>query len=243
MIVRRSLMMILVFVVSVFLLNTIASAENYHGIPIENTRILPEGSFAEVSDSCSGHPKILYANAREDGWFITTSFITTEKADNREGITFGVDIYDANGNFCKELVFSTPQSILTEITSEGVNIYFYDHVITYDIRSGEFVCNDYPGGYLYESDWTNNLTKRKFSVGEWDYSFSPIVPWGNPSTLIRTNDQERQVLVSFSNPFQDIFSIAAPIIAILLGISILVFRRKKKQISSTEKNNHSEFLE
>lgn len=229
MIARRFLIVVLVLFTSTFFLNTIVSAESYHGIPIENTQVLPENSFAEVFDSCSGHPKILYAHAREDGWFITTSFIKNEKADNGEGITFGIDIYDAKGEFCKELVFSTSQSILTEITSGGVNVYFYDHVITYDIQSGKFVRNDYPGGYLYEIEWINDLTKRKFSVGEWDYSFSPIVPWGNPTTLIRSNGQERQVLVSFSNPFQDICSIASPIMAVILCIAVVAFRRRKSR--------------
>ena len=229
MIARRFLIVIL-SLFTLFFLNTIASAENYHGIPVENPRVLPKDSFAEVHDSCSGHAKILYANAREDGWFITTSFITSEESDIREGITFGIDIFDANGDFYKELVFSTSQSILTEITSEGVNVYFYDHVITYDIQSGVFVCNDFPGGFLYESDWVNDLTKRKFSAGEWDYSFSPIVPWGNPTTLIRSNGQERQVLVSFSNPFQDICSVASPIMAVVLCIAIVAFRRRKSRM-------------
>ena len=229
MLARKFLIVVLILFTSVFFLSTIASAENYHGIPVENTRVLPKDSFTEVHDSCSGHPKILYANAREDGWFITTSFITTEETNNIEGITFGIDIYDANGDFYKELVFSTSQSILTEITNEGVNVYFYDHVITYDIQSGVFVCNDFPGGFLYESDWVNDLNKRKFSAGEWDYSFSPIVPWGNPTTLIRSNGQERQVLVSFSSPFRDICSIVAPIIAVVLCIGIIAFRRRKSR--------------
>lgn len=235
----RFLILVAVILVCICMLSICTCAENYHGIPIEHSQSFPEDAIIDVHDFCSGHTKISYADARDDGWFITTSFITPKGYQTNERISFGIDIYDEKGNFYKELTFATSQAILTEIAEEGVNIYFYDHVITYDIESEMFICNNFPAGYLYECEWADNLTKRKFTVGEWNYSLSPIVPWGNTTTLIRNNGQERQVLVSFNSPFQDVFMIAAPILAVILCISIMAIKKRKQQVTLTEAKEDS----
>lgn len=195
-----------------------------------NTTLPPNGEYDIVEDlqilekeTCSKHNFFYQVAAQEDGCFVVLSrqANNTNLSDGTMSVAY-IDLFDSNGVFQKELVFSTPLDFVIEYESDILNLYFYDYYISYDIPTGSITRHTSYDNLLSEKK--SSLTHTSFTSGSWQYrckrSFHGF------TKLTRTNYVEEQVLLDLTGSGFNIWNTV--FLAIVLAILTVVWKKAKK---------------
>lgn len=211
-------------------LPTIVSAQSFGGIKTTGTYDIPENFNFTVSDTCTGHDNFLQVSVLESGRFALYTKYTDIKMnpDLVYKWTF-VDIYDENGIFQEELSFYTEQDLAIELTEESLNIYFFDSVLSYDFFRKVLSGYSIPAGEAIQSGLYASLRESEFDRGGWHYICKRALH--GYTALTRENQQQKQVLVSFSGTGVTLMNTAFP--ALMIGIVgfllyFLILKKHKK---------------
>lgn len=183
---------------------------------VENLQILEK-------ETCSKHNFFYQVAAQEDGCFAVLS-----RQANNTNLSVGtmsvayIDLFNSNGVFQKELVFSTPLDFVIEYESDILNLYFYDHYVSYNIPTGSIT--RYTSSDNLLSEKKASLTYTSFTSGAWQYhckrSFHGF------TKLTRTNYIEEQVLLDLPGSGFNIWNTV--FLAIPLAILAIVWKKTKE---------------
>lgn len=218
-------LMLLPFYVIVFT----ASASEPTRIPVLEEIALPSDLCFSVNDSCSRHQYFLQASAREDGWFaVYCRHIDSNRYSSDTFNKVYIDIYDADGRFYQELEFVSPLDLAIEIREQSINIYFYSSLLVYEFNTEELHHYTIKEGIATNEGLYSNLRKDVFVCGDWEYRC--VKSHSGYSKLIRSNDDQEQVLVSMPGLTNIFLTTLVPggIIAALASMIILRLLLKKK---------------
>lgn len=175
---------------------------------------IPDSFHITVHDTCSEHSFFQQVSARSDGSFL----VFYRQANNPVSDTiFGtayMDVYDENGIFLYELTFDTPYDCAVEYTPDGIVLYFYDHFIVYDLKTG--MCEGYRtvAEAAQQSGVYQNLRRKKFTCGQWEYTCTNT--FFNRTGLIRTNGTVTQELLSLPGTGLTIWNTVLPIVLFIV---------------------------
>ena len=176
----------------------------------------------------------MQATAREDGCFAV--YARQVDMDNRYGTDFEkvyIDLYDSDGDFLQEISFTTPFDLAVELTKETVNIYFYKSILVYNLETQELLNYSISDGAAVNGGVYKNLRKKEFVSGEWTYICKKTS--GEYTELIRSNDDQLEVLVELSGSGVSFWNVYFPGVAIAVtGILFkeLLKKRKKKMMKT-----------
>lgn len=183
---------------------------------IENLQIFEK-------EICSKHNFFYQVAAQEDGCFAVLS-----RQANNTNLSVGtmsvvyIDLFDSNGVFQKELVFSTPLDFVIEYESDILNLYFYDHYISYNIPTGSITRCTSSENLLSEKK--ASLTYTSFTSGSWQYRC--MRSFHGFTKLTRTNYIEEQVLLDLPGSGFNIWNTA--FLAIPLAILTVAWKKSRK---------------
>ena len=194
-----------------------------------NATLPPNGEYDIVEDlqilekeTCSTHNFFYQVAAQEDGCFAVLS--RQANNTNLSGGTMSVayiDLFDSTGVFQKELVFSTPLDFVIEYESDTLNLYFYDHYISYNIPTGS--ATRYTSSDNLLSEKKASLTYTRFTSGLWQYRCTRS--FHGFTKLTRTNSVEEQVLLDLPGSGINIWNT----VFLAIGLAILtIFWKKQK---------------
>ena len=195
-------------------------------VPITGEYPIPEDFCFYENKNCSEHDFYFQAAAQEDGCFAIHSrqANNTDLPEGTMRVAY-IDVYDANGVFQRELVFTSALDFVMEYAMDTIHLYFYDHVISYDLTSGSLTANAYPAGWAMESGKKSTLQSSSFSSGQWQYRCKRA--FHGYTELTRENSAEKQVLVSMPGSGFSLWNTALP--ALVLGIPLIVIRRNRRR--------------
>lgn len=211
------------------------------GIPVETFAIkfggietigpceIPDNFDFQASDICTGHDNFLQASVTKSGRFALYTKYTDikENPDLVYKLAF-VDIYNEEGVFQQELSFNTEQDLAIELTEETLNIYFYDSVFSYDFSSKVLSGYSIPPEAAINNGLYASLRKSEFDCGGWHYTCKKALH--GYTSFFRENQQQREVLVSFSGTGITLWNTAIPALSIGIAGFVVCFiiSRKRK---------------
>ena len=230
----QTILQVFLIVLLVLISLTTVSALEFAGIQVLDEIDIPENLNFSVRDTCSEYDYYMQATAREDGCFAV--YARQVDMDNRYGTDFEkvyIDLYDSDGDFLQEISFTTPFDLAVELTKETVNIYFYKSILVYNLETQELLNYSIPDGAAVNGGVYKNLRKKEFVSGEWTYICKKTS--GEYTELIRSNDDQLEVLVELSGSGMSFWNVYFPGVAIAVtGILFkeLLKKRKKKMMKT-----------
>ena len=208
-----------------------------YGVAIDETLVmekanLPEGLNFTVNKSCAGHAYFMQAAADELGNFAIYSRHINAK-DNSD-VNFKkvyIDIYDYHGEFLYEISFETPFDLAFALSTDSVDIYFYDYMLEYNLATQELSCYSFEEGAAIDNGLYAKLRSKKFTEGNWTYNYKKNI--NGYVGLIRSDGKQEQVLIEM--PGLGNFWIKGILsgIVICTVCGIIVYRRRKRKSKNT----------
>ena len=175
-------------------MNFAASALEFGGIAVTGELPIPDDFFFTVNDDCSTHPQFNQAAASANGCFAVHSFhIDTETVTDKTFHKNYIDLYNADGSFCKEISFETQYAFNMELTEKTLCLYFDSCVIVYDLEDEQLYNYSIPEYAAEESGLNQKLRASRFTSGEWEYRCERY--FTDYRRLVRSNEEQTQVLV------------------------------------------------
>ncbi len=235
---KRVLFLMFIVLFGVFCNNCISFALSVTEIPKVRIKDFPENLELQISQECSGHTYFLQADANENGDFVVLSH--KEKYDKENNDVFSkkyIDVYNSEGDFCYEIIFTTEMNPALRIDENTIYLIFYNNLLTIDIVTKTIYYYDIPGDKLWEYTNSEIMQSEEFSVGEWNYECKRNLKMGYMK-LIRSNDTRNDVLIEMAGPqirdfYGLFFGAAAIIILIIMKIVKSKFNISSKQHKKT----------
>ena len=239
---KNAKMTILVFCIFVFLLPGLLSGctSNVESVPRLEEIELPTDLNFSVNTTCSKHKTFNQAVADETGIFATDSTpLEPEDVFSDKPALAYIDIYNADGSFMKEICFTTDYSFFIELTSEYLNIYFYNNVLVYNIYTDELDNYSTPEGLATDGGLLTSLSKKSFTSGQWTYTCKRGV--GGYTKLFRDDGENDQLIVEMPGTVDHLTSIVIP--GIIMGVFIcsvppiflyFILKKRKRKNKKTE---------
>ena len=224
-----TLLVVLALTCLLFLLPINAYAADRFRVPVLELVDMPADFNEQINDSCSGHSDFMQVSAQDDGAFVVYSRSMKDSKKPTFQQVF-IDVYDPEGVFVKEISFMSPQDLAVEMVDDRVVVYFYSNVYVYDLREEETYYYSSSGDHDEQYGLFSILREQPFKAGEWTYSCSKSIFDDYYTTLVRTNGENEQILVSLDGDADDL---KARILPVLLGmiciLSIPVLYKKLKK--------------
>lgn len=171
------------------------------------------------SSVCSGHVYFDQFSVNQNQW-VAVCYRFSE-TDDKTGGSFSrayIDLYDAAGNFYKEISFDTSQEIAIELTENAVLVFFHTHVMAYTWEDNA-ICGYQMADYdSVRSDIFSGLRKAELTVGEWTYRAKKS--FHGYTKLVRENSGVTQTLVDLPGTKFNIQNSVLP--ALLIGTAAVV---------------------
>lgn len=224
---KRFVFVISLVILSIFSNSCLSFALSVTEIPKVRIKEFPENLDLHISQECSGHAYFLQADANENGDFVVLSH--KEKYDKENNDVFSkkyIDVYNSEGDFCYEIIFTTERTPALRMDGNTVYLVFYNNLLTFDIETKDIKYYEIPGDKLWE--YTNSEIKQKeeFAVGGWNYECKRNINVGFVK-LIRSNDTESDVLIEMEGPqIRDFYGLFYGVAAIFILIIIKIVKNK-----------------
>lgn len=218
--IKRTLLLISVIIFCITNNCCMSFAFSVSEIPKIKINEFPENINLYVNQNCSGHTYFLQADANENGDFVVLSH--KEKYDKKNNDIFDkkyVDIYNSEGEFCFELVFTTKMNPVLRMDGDILCLIFNNNLLTFDIETEELNYYDIPGNELWEYTNSEISQEEEFTVGAWKYKCVRNMKIGFVK-LIRSNDEQSDVLIEMSGvQLKDFYGVFFGIVAIIIIIA------------------------
>lgn len=195
-----------------------AFASTFHGIETTGTCPIPADFQFTSSTVCSEHLYFEQVSARDDGWF-AVYYRYSEDTGFR---TAYIDIFDADGTFVRELSFQTKQDFAMELTDEGLLLYFYSFVISYDWDTEQLSGYTIPESSAIDNGVFSDLKQSKFESGGWTYRCRRKL-YGY-TQLTRENAAGKQELLSLPGNGMNVWNLF--ILPVILGFVALFIKKR-----------------
>lgn len=184
------------------------------------------------ANACSGHVYFDQFSVNQNQW-VAVCYRFSE-TDDKTGGSFSrvyIDIYDAEGDFFKEISFDTSQEIAIELTENAVLVFFHTHVMAYTWEDNG-ICGYQMADYdSLRGGIFSDLRKAERTVGEWTYRAKKALH--GYTKLVRQSGSTEQVLVELpgtkfnvQNTMLPAVLIGAAAIALTVAYSSATKRRK-----------------
>lgn len=224
---KRFVFVISLVILSIFSNICMSSALSVTEIPKVKIDEFPENLELCISQECSGHTYFMQADANENGDFVVLSH--KEKYDKENNDVFSkkyIDVYNSEGDFCYEIIFTTERTPALRMDGNTVYLIFYNNLLTFDIETKDIKYYEISGDKLWE--YTNSEIKQKeeFVVGGWNYECKRNIEIGFVK-LIRSNDTQNDVLIEMAGPqIRDFYGLFYGVAAIFILIIIKIVKNK-----------------
>ncbi len=226
--VKKTVLM-LIFLFVCFITSSVGVfALDVSDVNVTNEIDLPEDLCFSESDVASRYDYFNQVTAREDGCFaVYARQVDMDNPNNNDFEKVFIDLYDSDGNFIKELSFSTPASLVIELTQETLNIYFYQSVLVYNLDTKDLKYYSASEKAVDDSGVFDRLRVNEFECGKWKYSCKKTN--GDYTELVRNSGDEAQILLittgtglSFWKAFLSGIGIA------MIGPLFRIWKKKRK---------------
>lgn len=229
---------ILFLIILIFCLTTCLSilASAATPIPIIKEIDLPHDLKFAVNKTCSRHAYFMQAAADENGCFVV--YARHVNPDDNSEVDFKkvyIDIYNANGDFLKELSFNTSLDCAVEIDGDAISVYFYSSVLIYSLATEEIHHYEIPDGAAVNGDLYKELRSKEFTEGDWEYHYKRGL--NGYVKLLRCDGTQTQVLVEMPGTSNATWKVILPGTAIGIIIVIIGVWHKMKRI--VQEQGHS----
>lgn len=219
MIIKRFFSWILIILLTVALLPANAAAQTEPSSGNVPTLQILEKMELRFYDSCSGHDYFYHVAVREDGWFAVLYRTAINKVNDDEYLSrIYVDIFNAQGEFQKEISFKSEYNIALEL-GDTLRIYDADFVISYDWISGSLEIERTPRDYARSSGIYEDFIQKKFDLGGWSYRCERTLM--GYCTIVRTNGEQKETLLSLSGNIPEM-NVSLESRVALVGVSVLL---------------------
>ncbi len=143
-----------------------------NGLEVLKELEIPETLNFNINDTCSEHDFFTQATVQEDGTFAVHTFGIVAGDKRRSDFeSHFIDIYDAEGNFLKEIAFQSKNDIAIELVDSILNIYLYSSVVCYDLKTEDVHYYLVGDNAAWESGVVKRIRAEKFKVGNWTYYY------------------------------------------------------------------------
>lgn len=225
----RFLFVISLVVLNIFYNTSMSFALSVAEIPRVKIKEFPGNLDLHINQECSGHTYFLQADANKNGDYVVLSH--KENYDKENNDVFKkkyVDVYNSDGEFRCEVVFTTEKEPALRIDGNTVYLIFYNNLLTFDIVTQAINYYDIPGDKLWESTNREIIQTEKFNVGGWHYECKRNLKMGYMQ-LIRSNDTQSDVLIEMAGPqISDFYGLFYGVSAIFVLIIIKIVKNKHK---------------
>lgn len=186
-----------------------------------------------VSDTCINHDCFYQISAESDGSFIVvTRYTNIKEIQEMVYRLCYIDVYSASGQFVQELSFYTEQDFAAELQQSKIHLYFYDRVITYDLRSETLDAVFTEPGLFNENGTFAKLRQASFQSGKWQYHCKK--GFHGYTKLTRTDGINRETLISYSGTGFTIWNTLVPATVLGLGLFLFAHQQRKRRLGSKE---------
>ncbi len=198
------------------------------GVTVTKEIDLPEDLSFSESDVVSRYDYFDQVTAREDGSFaVYARQVDMDNPNNNDFEKVFIDLYDSDGDFVKELSFSTPASLAIELAEETLNIYFYQSLLVYNLDTKELKNYSVSKEAVDDSGVFDRLRVNEFKCGKWKYSCKKTN--GYYTELVRNSGDEEQILLTTTGTDFSLWkSILAGIGIALIGPLFSIWMKKRK---------------
>ena len=190
---------------------------------------IPESFNFSINDTCSEHDFFTQATVQTDGTFAVHTFgiVAGDKIRSDFDSHF-IDIYDAEGNFLKEISFQSKNDVAIELVDSILNIYLYSSVICYDLKTEDVHYYLVGDNAAWESGVVERVRAEKFQVGNWTYYYKDC--FEGYTQLLRTDGEIVQTVLERTGRDKTylIPGILFGVVGFLGGTASLIWYHKKK---------------
>lgn len=162
----------------------------------ENDQILDDVVLS-IHEECSGHPYFLQYLVREDGLF-AVYYRTSDHSSVNSGIYTSayVDIFNAEGEFIREIELVTRDAIVLNFSENILEIYLAEWLLSVDLDTWQVVPVKTTRYYAQENGLLSKFNQKKQTANGWQYSTKGRSM--NYTSLVRESGETTEVLLSLS---------------------------------------------
>lgn len=203
-------------------------------VSICNQQILEDHELV-VQDKCSGHSFFFHVKVRDDGWFVVFYRSANQnKAEDEYLSRVYIDLFNADGEFQKELSFVSYDDVVLDFTDSTIDIYFWDYMLSYELSTDTFRKCSIPDNYAKESGLYSEFIQKTIEADGWKYECGRNVL--GYTSIRKTKGNVEKELLSLSGhvpgvsvSFTDIMPyVVVSVLSIAVVITIM-FRRIRKR--------------
>lgn len=214
---------------TIFFNSSVSFALSVTEIPKVRINEFPKNLELHINQECSGHTYFLQADANENGDYVVLSHKESYDKENNDVFKKKyVDVYNSDGEFLYEVIFTTEMEAALRIDGNTVYLIFYNYLLTFDIVTQAINYYEISGDKLWEYTNKEIIQSEEFTVGGWDYECKRNLKIGYMK-LIRSNNTESDVLIEMEgSQIRDFYGLFYGVSAIFVLIIIKIVKSKHK---------------